>query len=80
MARLILPAFGTVVHLEGDLEDAYRAKGWVDANAFDPAAEVAPDEPQEEVPEEGPSEEAIDPMPSSDEQPVKRGQTRRTNK
>lgn len=80
MARLILPASGTVVHLEGDLEDAYRARGWVDADAFDPAVEAAPDKPQEEVPEEEPSEEVIEPTPPSDDQPVKRGQTRRTSK
>lgn len=30
MARLTLPDVGTVVHVEGDLEDAYRAAGWVD--------------------------------------------------
>lgn len=32
MARLVLPAAGTVVHLEGDLADSYRAAGWVDAD------------------------------------------------
>ena len=42
MARLVLPAVGTVVHLEGDLADAYRAAGWVDA---DSAPEATPEKP-----------------------------------
>jgi hypothetical protein len=30
MARLTLPSAGTVVHVEGDLEDVYRSGGWID--------------------------------------------------
>lgn len=44
MARLMLPAIGTVVHLEGDLEDAYRAAGWVDADSTQ-LVEVPPVKP-----------------------------------
>lgn len=28
MARLTHPEAGTVVHVEGDLEDQYRSQGW----------------------------------------------------
>lgn len=30
MARLTHPTAGTVVHVEGDIEIAYRESGWVD--------------------------------------------------
>lgn len=40
----MLPAIGTVVHLEGDLEDAYRAAGWVDADSTQ-LVEVPPVKP-----------------------------------
>lgn len=45
MARLILPSVGTVVHLEGDLADAYRAAGWVDSDSTQ-QGEAASEMPQ----------------------------------
>lgn len=45
MTRLTLPAVGTVVHLEGDLVDAYRAAGWVDAESAQHDG-VLPDQPK----------------------------------
>ena len=33
MTRLQHPVVGTVVTLEGDLEESYRAAGWVDADS-----------------------------------------------
>lgn len=42
MTRLTLPAVGTVVELEGDLEDRYRAAGWVDVPAQRAAAPEKP--------------------------------------
>lgn len=45
MARLILPAVGTVVHLEGDLADVYRAAGWVEADSAQ-HGEATPEKPQ----------------------------------
>lgn len=32
MTRLTLPAVGTVVDIEGDLEARYRAAGWVEVS------------------------------------------------
>jgi len=42
MARLTLPDVGTVVSVEGDLEDTYRASGWVDATQD----EAVPEKPK----------------------------------
>lgn len=46
MSRLISPVAGTIVHVEGDLESAYRARGWVDAETAEaPVVEAAPEKP-----------------------------------
>lgn len=46
MSRLVNPVTGTVVHCEGDLEAAYRARGWAEPEAARPVAEVAPEKPR----------------------------------
>lgn len=46
MSRLIDPVARTVVHVEGDLEVAFRARGWVDADAPTPVIEATPVKPK----------------------------------
>lgn len=47
MARLRNASTGTVVSVEGDLADRYRAAGWVDADAAPVEQdEAAPEKPQ----------------------------------
>lgn len=45
MSRLTLPAVGTVVRVEGDLEASYRAAGWVDVESAQQEA-ASPEQPQ----------------------------------
>jgi hypothetical protein len=42
VSRLTHPDAGTVVHVEGDLEQQYRASGWVDADQAPEDADTAP--------------------------------------
>lgn len=46
MSRLVNPATGTVVCAGDDLSRAYRARGWVDADAPAPVVEAAPEKPK----------------------------------
>lgn len=68
MARLVNPGVGTVVHVEGDLEELYRKHGWVDA---DGPAEVEPElEGDTAETEDGEQPAAVEAEPVSDEQPA----------
>jgi hypothetical protein len=42
MARLTLPDAGTIIHVEGDLEQTMRASGWVDVTQD----EATPEKPK----------------------------------
>lgn len=49
MPRLTHPSAGTVVTLEGDLEERYRAAGWVDADASAQQEEATTEKPKPET-------------------------------
>lgn len=48
MTRLINPATGTVVHVQGELESRYRSRGWGEPNGKPEAMKAAPERPSED--------------------------------
>lgn len=50
MARLQHPTAGTVVDIEGDLFDRYRASGWLEPGQQQAASEEPKNEPIEDAP------------------------------
>lgn len=55
LARLQNPVTGTVVSVEGDLEERYRARGWSEPDTQTREPLAAPEEPVDAPPPEKPA-------------------------